>query len=342
MEPRNLGRSGLVVPPLCLGTMTFGEPAKGTFMHEVAAPAEVGLEIMSRSLDRGLYFFDTADVYGDDGRTEKVVGQWLSAEKGRREKVILATKMRFRMHDGPLGTGASRRRVIEACEASLRRLKTDYIDLYQVHMQDMATPEEETLSALDDLVRQGKVRYIGCSNYAAYRLMQSLWISERRNLERFVSMQMQYSLVVRQIELEHVPVARDHGVGILPWGPLAGGFLTGKIAHHGKPPEGSRLAKWMWQMEQLDQERCWKVLGVLRDAADAIGATPSQVALAWCMRKPEVTSVIFGARTVEQYEDNAGALEVELPDELFTRLEQASAFPLPYPYDFLETVNKTW
>ncbi|MCA9691641.1 MAG: aldo/keto reductase, partial [Myxococcales bacterium] len=222
MEYRNLGASGLSVSTLCLGTMTFGEADEKSFMHKVGCDAETSFAIMNRALDKGLNFFDTANVYGQDGLSERVIGEWFERD-GRRDEVVLATKFRFRMGPGPNGTGASRRHIVRAVEDSLRRLRTDRIDLYQVHMQDIDTPEEETMRALDDLVRQGKVLYLGASNYAAYRLVESLWACDRARLDRFVALQAQYSLLERGLEREHVPLCQRFGLGILPWSPLAGG-----------------------------------------------------------------------------------------------------------------------
>ncbi len=343
MEYRNLGASGLKVSTLCLGTMTFGEANETSFMHKVGCDAETSYTIMNTALDAGINFFDTADVYGQDGLTERVIGSWFERDK-RRDEVVLATKFRFRMADGPNGTGASRLRIMRAVEASLRRLKTDRIDLYQIHMQDYDTPEEETLRALDDLVRQGKVLYIGASNYAAYRLVESLWASERARLERFVSLQAQYSLVVRELEREHVAVCERHGLGILPWSPLAGGFLTGKYRRDQAPPEGSRLERWKDRMGRFDTERNWKILEALDAVAREHEATPAQVSLAWLLRKPAVTSVIFGARSVAQLEDNlkAATLASALRDEDMTRLDEASGFALGYPYDFIKRVQGRW
>jgi aryl-alcohol dehydrogenase-like predicted oxidoreductase len=246
------------------------------------------------------------------------------------------------MSQGPNGMGASRYRIMRTVEDSLRRLQTDRIDLYQIHMQDIETPEEETLRALDDLVRQGKVLYLGCSNYAAYRLVESLWISRTQNLERFVSMQMQYSLTVRDIEREHVPIAKRYGVGILPWSPLAGGLLSGKYAKGQPPPPGARMAQWKERYAAFDNERNWRIVDEVRAVAKERGATPSEIALAWCLHKPGVTSVIFGARDMRQLEDNLKAAELKLSEAEMKRLDDASAWTLSYPYDFLARVQPTW
>ncbi len=341
MEYRKLGQSGLKVSTLCLGTMTFGEADEGSFMHKVGCDEQTSFAIMNRALDAGVNFFDTADVYGQDGLTERVIGKWFH-DVGRRDEVVLATKFRFTMGTGPNRSGASRYRIVKTVEESLRRLRTDRIDLYQIHMQDVDTPEEETLRALDDLVRQGKVLYLGCSNYAAYRLADSLWTSKTQALERFVSAQMQYSLMVRDIEREHVPLCREHGLGILPWSPLGEGFLSGKYRKDQPPPAGTRLEQWKDRLGRFDSERNWKILAAVDRVAEATGSRPTQVALAWLLRRPTVTSVIFGARSLEQLEDNLGAADLKLSDDQVAALDEASAFELGYPYAFMGRIQRRW
>ena len=341
MEFRSLGQTGLKVPVLCLGAMTFGEADEKSFMHGVGADERTSFAIMSRALERGVSFIDTADVYGQDGLSERVVGAWM-AETKSRDKVVLATKFRFRMGEGPNSTGASRLRIVRTVEDSLRRLRTDRIDLYQIHMQDIDTPEEETLRALDDLVHQGKVLYLGASNYAAYRLTDSQWISKTEHLHRFVSLQMQYSLLVRDLEREHVPTCLQHGLGILPWSPLAGGFLSGKYRRNEPPPKGVRLEKWKERFVGYDNDRGWRTLDAVRAIAEAKGSTPSAVSLAWLLAKPAVTSVIFGARSIEQLDDNLKALDVKLSADEVKTLDEASAFDLGYPYTFMANIQKRW
>lgn len=341
MEYRTLGRTGLRVSTLCLGTMTFGEADDSSFMHKVGCDEETAFGIMNRALDGGINFFDTADVYGQDGLTERVIGKWFDRDK-RRDDVVIATKFRFRMGRGPNGSGASRLRILRSCEDSLRRLRTDRIDLYQVHMQDIDTPEEETLRALDDLIRAGKVLYIGASNYAAYRLADSVWTSRTHGIARFATLQAQYSLIAREIEREHVPLCREHGLGILPWSPLAAGLLSGKYRGSQRPPAGSRLDQWKDRWGRLDNDRNWKVVDALVMVAAEIGATPAQVALAWLLRKPAVTSVIFGARSLAQLDDNLEAGAVRLPDEMVRKLDEVSAFDLGYPYDFMARIQGRW
>ncbi len=341
MEYRNLGSSGLKVSSLCLGTMTFGEADEGSFMHKVGCDEETSFGIMNAALEAGVNFFDTADVYGQDGLTERVIGKWF-ARDGRRDDVVLATKFRFNVGKGPNDKGASRYHVMRAVEGSLRRLQTDRIDLYQIHMQDGAAPEDELLRALDDLVRSGKVLYIGCSNYAAYRLVDSLWTSKTRNLERFVSAQMQYSLLERAIEREHVPACERFGVGILPWSPLASGLLTGKYTRGSAAPDGTRLDQWKDQFGRRDTEHTWGVIEALDAVAKELGHPPAAVALAWLLNKPAVTSVIFGARNLQQLKANLAAAEVEIPPELMTRLDEASDLQWGYPYEFIRTITGGW
>ncbi len=341
MEYRSLGNSGLKVPVLCLGAMTFGDADDKSFMHKVGCDEKTSFAIMSRALERGVAFIDTADVYGQDGLSERVVGAWMSDTKSR-DKVVLATKFRFRMGEGPNSTGASRYRIMRTVEDSLRRLKTDRIDLYQIHMQDIETPEEETLRALDDLVKAGKVLYLGASNYAAYRLTDSHWIAKTEHLHRFVALQMQYSLLVRDLEREHVPVCRQSGLGVLPWSPLAAGFLSGKYAKNQPPPAGVRLEKWKERLADFDNDRAWRTLDAVNTIAKEKETSASAVSLAWLLAKPTVTSVIFGARSLEQLDDNLKAADVKLTPADVQRLDDASAYELGYPYKFMANIQKRW
>ncbi|MEM6992701.1 MAG: aldo/keto reductase [Myxococcota bacterium] len=341
MEYRKLGNTGVRVSTLCLGTMTFGEAKEGSFMHQVGCDEATSFQLMNEALDGGVNFIDTADIYGHDGLTERVVGAWFENDH-RRDEVVLATKFRFRMHEGPNGTGASRYHIVRAVEESLRRLKTDRIDLYQIHMQDVETPEEETLRALDDLVHAGKVLYIGASNYAAYRLSGALWTSRLHGLASYCTLQTQYSLVRREIEREHVPLCREHGLGILPWSPLAGGFLTGKYQRDQHVPSGSRMEKWEDQYKRFDSERNWEILDAVTKIANAVDTTPAAVSLAWLIRKPSVTSVIFGARSSEQLKANLAAATLELTPEHIKTLDEASAIDMGYPYDFIGRVQNRW
>ena len=341
MKYKNLGASGVRVSSLCLGAMTFGEADEKSFMHKAGSDEETSHAVLDRAFAAGINFIDTADVYGQDGLSERVLGNWLTA-RGTRDRVVLATKFRFTMGDGPNRSGASRYRIIKCCEDSLRRLQTDRIDLDQIHMQDITVPEEETLRALDDLMRAGKILYIGCSNYAAYRLMNSLWLARTHHWSPFVTLQAQYSLLFRDLEREHVPLCREEGLGILPWSPLAGGFLTGKF-ERGKPAEGgTRLGEKPERLARYDLPRNWQIIDAVRAVAAELGTSASAVSLAWLLAKPQVTSVIFGARTIEQLEANLPAAELELTADQLAVLEKASAFDLGYPYAFIQMTQAAW
>lgn len=341
MKYRRLGHAGVKVSELCLGGMTFGEADEKSFMHKLGTDEQTALQVMNRALELGVNFIDTADVYGQDGLSERVIGKWFEREQ-KRDQVVLATKFRFTMGDGPNRSGASRYRIVRCVEESLRRMKTDRIDLYQIHMQDVDTPEEETLRALDDLVRSGKVLYLGCSNYAAYRLMNALWLAKTEHLTRFVTLQAEYSLVARELEREHVPLCRDTGLGILPWSPLAGGFLSGKYERAQGAPSGTRLGEKKDRLARFDNERCWRTLGVVKELAVELETTPAAVSLAWLLAKPQVTSAIFGARSIEQLESNVKATEVSLGAEQVKKLDDASALELGYPYAFMRDVQGRW
>ncbi len=340
MEHRTLGRSGLKVSRLAFGAMTLGE-SQG-FMKGVTSSEDEGRRILDRALDAGIDTVDTANVYSD-GQSEELLGRWL---RGKREKVVLCTKCRFPTVGtiataGPHEYGLSRKAILAACEGSLRRLQTDHIDLYQVHMQDRSAPIEETLSALDDLVRAGKVRYVGCSNYTGYRLVESLWAADRRGLGAYVSLQMQWSLAARDAERELVPAVRAFGLGTLIWSPLARGFLTGKYRRGAPLPEGSRLASWQETFRLYDNERCWNVVETLRNVARRRGTTPAAAALAWLLGRPEVTAIIVGARTVEQLDENLAALEVHLLPEDLTELDKVSTPDWGYPQSFI-AIREPW
>jgi aryl-alcohol dehydrogenase-like predicted oxidoreductase len=326
MDYRQLGNSGLRVSALTLGTMTFG--GRDKFANVGTTDVDGATRQVDMCLDAGINLIDTADVYSD-GLSEEIVGRTL---RGRRDRVLLATKARMPMGDGPNDAGLSRHHIIRACEASLRRLDTDYIDLYQVHEWDGATPLEETLDALDHLVNTGKVRYIGCSNYAGWHVMKALGISERRGLQRFVSQQIYYSLQARDAEYELVPVSLDQGLGILVWSPLAGGLLSGKYRRGEQGPEGSRhLTDWN-EPPVRDEEALYDIIEALVKIAEEHGGSPAQVALAWLLGRPGVASVVVGARTDEQLADNLGAADLVLGDDERARLDELSAPPLLYPY----------
>ena len=340
MKYRKLGAAGVNVSTLCLGAMTFGEADEKSFMHGAGASAETSHAVLDRCVAAGVNFIDTADVYGQDGLSERVLGDWLAAT-GRRDQLVIATKFRFTMGTGPNRTGASRYRIVKCCEDSLRRLKTDRIDLYQIHMQDVTVAEEETLRALDDLVRAGKILYVGCSNYAAYRLMNSLWLGKTQQLARYATLQAQYSLVVRDIERELVPLCRDQGLGILPWSPLASGFLSGKF-ERGQGADASTRLGLGDRYARYDTERNWRIIDAVRAVAREANSTPAAVSLAWLLAKPQVSSVIFGARTVEQVDANLAAADLELTAAQLAALDQASAYELGYPYDFIGGTTGVW
>jgi aryl-alcohol dehydrogenase-like predicted oxidoreductase len=326
MEQRQLGASGLRVSALTLGTMTFG--GRGRFADVGSTGLEDARRQIHRCLDAGVTVIDTADIYSE-GVSEELVGQAL---QDRREDVVLATKVRFPMGPGPNDAGLSRHHVIEGCEASLRRLRTDHIDLYQLHEWDGQTPLEETLGALEHLVDSGKVRYVGCSNYAAWQMMKALGIADARGLPRFVSTQVYYSLQERAIEHEIVPACVDQGVGVLVWSPLAGGLLSGKYRRGQRGPAGARhLTDW-GEPPVHDEDKLYDVIDVLVEIAEGHGVSAAQVALAWVLRRPGVSSVIIGARTDEQLADNLRATELTLGDEELRRLEEVSRSPLPYPF----------
>lgn len=325
IETRFLGRSGLRVPILTMGTMTFGGAGRHAAMGDVQVDAATTM--VDTCLDRGVNLFDTADVYSQ-GLSEEILGQALGK---RRDDALVATKLNGAMGEGPNDGGQSRHHIIRACEASLRRLGTDHIDLYQVHSIDERAPFEESLRALDDLVRQGKVRYVGCSNYSAWHLMKALSVSERQSLERYVSVQAYYSLVGRELEHEMLPLCLDQEVGVLVWSPLAAGFLAGK-QRRGEPiPEGSRRAS-LGDTGPMDREQGFDIVDTLEAIARERGASIAQTAINWLLRRPGITSVIVGARTVDQLEDNLGAATWELSAEEVERLDRVSARPLPYPY----------
>ncbi len=330
MEYRRLGKTGLMVSELCLGCMTFGRELD----------EEGSKEIVERFLGAGGNFIDTADVYAD-GVSEEITGR---AIKGVREEVVLATKVRFPMGDGPNDVGLSRKHVVAGCEASLRRLGTDYIDLYQVHMWDAATPLEETLSALTDLLRQGKVRYIGVSNFTGWQLMKALCVSELKGLERFVSLQPQYSLVERNIEREVLPVCREEGLGVIPWSPLGGGFLSGKYRRGEEPPGDSRIAGATDDMEEAwarrATERNWRTLDVIDEISEETGKSYAQISLNWLLRQGDVTAPIIGARRPDQLEDNLQATGWELSAEQVRRLSEASAIEDVYPYRMIREMQR--
>jgi aryl-alcohol dehydrogenase-like predicted oxidoreductase len=326
MEYRQLGYTGLRVSALALGTMTFG--GRGNFSMVGDVEVDDARRMVDRSLDAGINLIDTADVYSD-GRSEEIVGEVIM---GRRDQIVLATKVRYAMGNGQNDAGLSRRYLLHACEASLRRLQTDYIDLYQVHERDGLTPMDETLDALDTLVHQGKVRYIGCSNHSAWHVMKALGISERSGLQRYVTQQIYYSLLDREAEYELVPLAIDNQMGILIWSPLAGGLLSGKYRRNKDRPEGARQTTSWGEPPVYDEDRMYDIIETLTEVASARGKSPAQTALAYLLGRPAVTSVIIGARTEEQLIDNLGSAEWMLTEDERAKLDRVSAPRLIYPY----------
>lgn len=323
MEYRRLGSTGLKVSELCLGTMQFGW----------TADEATSLQVLTAAAEAGLNFIDTADIYSrwadgnPGGVAETILGKWLKKGIVPRDQVVIATKVRGEMGEGPNDKGLSRVHILAGAEASLRRLDTDYIDLYQLHWPDDETPIEETLRALDDLVRRGAVRYVGCSNFAAWQVVEALWVADRQRLERFVSVQPHYSLLNRaEFERELEGVCRAYGLAVLAYSPLAGGFLTGKYRRGEAPPSPSRGQKSTRLQGYMRDDRAWSLIEALGRIAQGRGKTVSQVALGWLLTRPTVTSPIVGPRTVEQLKDNLGAVGLRLASEEMAEIEAHSGW----------------
>jgi aryl-alcohol dehydrogenase-like predicted oxidoreductase len=344
MRYRYLGDTGLAVSELCFGAMTFGggasflgAPDRNWSEFGTVADNDVR-RLMDIALDSGINFFDTADVY-KNGTGEEFFGQTLNKV---RDRVIIGTKGRWRVNgDGPNDFGATRHHLYEAVEASLRRLRTDYIDLYHIHGFDPRTSLDETLRVLDDLIRAGKIRYIGVSNFAAWQLMKALSVSERRNLSRFVCYQGYYNLAARDLEWEIVPLAVDQKVAITAWSPLAGGFLTGKYRRGEGRPNGSRLSEATpaESAPLTDEEQAYDIVDEMQRIAELRGATVAQVAINWVLAKPGITSAVIGATKAHQLEDNIKAMSWELTEDEVSNLDKVSQAPVPYPYWHISTVG---
>jgi aryl-alcohol dehydrogenase-like predicted oxidoreductase len=325
MEYRYLGRTGLKVSEICLGAMTFGREST----------EDVSYQMLDYFKSLGGNFIDTADVYGQ-GVSETILGRWL--KKQTRDDFVIATKVRFGMGDGPNDIGLSRKHILAGVDASLKRLDTDYIDLYQIHGWDPGTPLEETLQTLDSLVKSGKVRYIGASNVTAWQLQKAVDLSRFNGWEPFSCLQPLYNLLDREIELDIIPVCLNEGVGIIPWSPLRGGWLTGKY-HRGMdgPLEGTRVEEagkqgWSESWQTYGNERTWKIIEALTAIGAELGKSVPQVALNWLLQMPGVTAPIVGARTMVHLKDNLGAVGWALSAEQMEKLDQVSAKPLPYPH----------
>jgi aryl-alcohol dehydrogenase-like predicted oxidoreductase len=327
MKYHTLGPTGLLVSEICLGTMTF---AAGEGMWKSVAGVEQDLadQMLKTSFDAGVNFVDTANVY-TNGESEKTLGRAIRNVGLARKDVVIATKAFGRTGKGRNDVGASRGHIMDAIEQSLQRLQTDYIDLYQIHAADSVTPVEETMRALDTLVSQGKVRYIGCSNWYAWQIMKALGISEAKNLAKLDTLQAYYSIAGRDLEREIVPLLKDQGTGLLVWSPLAGGLLSGKFSRENQKPEDSRRSSFDFPI--VDKERTWRILDVLRPIAEAHQTGVATIALAWVLAKPFVTSVIIGAKSSEQLKQNLASVEVQLTEEEIKKLDEVSALPPEYP-----------
>ncbi len=326
MRYNRLGQSGLYVSELCLGTMTFGG-SDGMWGQIGQLRQEAADDLLRTALDAGINFIDTANIYAS-GRSEEILGQSLRNLGATREELVIATKVHGEMSGGPNGRGGSRSHILDQAKASLRRLQLDHIDLYQIHGFDPAVPMEETLEALDTLVRHGHVRYLGLSNYAAWQVMKAVGLTELRRLAPIVSLQAYYSVAGRDLEREIVPMLLSENVGLMVWSPLAGGFLSGKFGRDGTTAEGRRVS---FDFPPLDKDRAYDAVDVMRKIASEKGATVPQVAIAWLLHQKVVTSVIVGARRVEQLTDNIGAVDVTLSDDDLAALDRVTGLPAEYP-----------
>lgn len=327
MQYRTLGNTGLLVSRLCLGTMTFH--GGDGFWAKIGRVDQAGADaLIKRSIDAGINFIDTADVYSE-GESEKTLGQSLKNLGIARKDVVIATKVYGRVGPGKNDVGASRGHIMDGVEASLRRLGTDHIDLYQIHGNDALTPAEETLRALDTLVQHGKVRYIGCSNWQAWKIAKALGISEAKGLARFETLQAYYSIAGRDLERELVPMMQSEKVGLLVWSPLAGGLLSGKFSRDNQKPEGSRRSEFDFPI--VDKERTWAILEAMKPIAEAHGVSEARISLAWLLAKDVVTSIIIGAKRLDQLEDNLAAVEIHLTAEELATLDAVSELPREYP-----------
>ncbi|WP_133707177.1 aldo/keto reductase [Rhizobium sp. BK313] len=327
MEYRQLGRSGLKVSAITMGTMTFGGVGWAKTVGDLGITD--ARRLVDLCLDAGVNLIDTADAYSA-GVCEEILGEIIGGP--RKNGVLIASKARFPMGDGPNNAGLSRQHLIAACEASLKRMKTDVIDVYQVHEWDGLTPVEETMEALDTLVRQGKVRYIGCSNFSGWHIMKALGVSERDRYQRFVSQQIHYTLETRDAENELIPISIDQGLGVLVWAPIAGGLLSGKHRRNQATPEGTRQFAGWTEPPIRDEDRLWNIVDALVEIGEGRGVSAAQVALAWLLGRPAVTSLIVGGRTDAQFKDSLASVNLKLTEEERSRLDKVSLPWLQYPY----------
>lgn len=329
MKYNQLGRSGLFVSEICLGTMTFGGSESAGMWKAIGALQQDEVDaIVGRALEAGVNFFDTADVYSF-GESEKLFGQALRNLGTQRKDVVIATKVFGEMGPRPNDRGASRGHIMDSVQGSLERLQTDHIDLYQIHGNDTVTPIDETLRALDDLVSQGLVRYIGVSNWSAWKIAKALGLSEAKGYARFETLQAYYSIAGRDLERELVPMLTEETLGLMVWSPLAGGLLSGKFGPGSNNPEGSR--RTTFDFPPVDKDRAWKCVEAMREIGDAHGVTVARVALAWLLAKPAVMSIIIGAKTLEQLDDNLAAADLTLTPDEMAKLDEVSELPGEYP-----------
>jgi aryl-alcohol dehydrogenase-like predicted oxidoreductase len=326
MQYNRLGNTGLLVSEICLGTMTFG--GKGFWTAVGSLDQSVADNLVARALDAGVNFLDTADVYSE-GLSEEITGKAMRNSGRARTDIVLATKVMGAVGKGVNDRGASRGHIMDGVKASLKRLGTDYIDLYQIHGFDPLTPIEETVRALDDLVRQGHIRYVGVSNWAAWTTMKALGIADRHGWARFSSLQAYYTIAGRDLERELVPMMQAEGLGLLVWSPLAGGLLSGKFNREGDGPEGARRVAF--DFPPVNRDRAFDCIDAMRPIADAHGVSVARIALAYVLAKPFTTSVIIGAKTVEQLDDNLAAVDIRLTPEQLAQLDAVSALPEEYP-----------
>jgi len=331
MKYNILGNTGLKVSELCLGTMTFG--GKGYWTAIGQLPQEPVDELVKRSVDAGINFIDTANVYSE-GLSEEMTGKAIRNLGLKRDDLVIATKVRGKMGEGPNSSGLTRKHIVQQAEESLKRLNIDYIDLYQIHGYDPLTPLEETLRALDDLVTSGKVRYIGCSNLAAWQLMKALSFSTYNHVSKFVSLQAYYTIAGRDLERELIPLLNDQKVGLMVWSPLAGGLLSGKYTRNMPEPEGSRRINF--DFPPVNKEKAFDIIDVMQPIAQEKSISVAQLALAWLLHQPAVTSVIIGAKKTEQLDDNLKAIDVKLTAEELQKLDDISKLQSEYPGWMLE------